>query len=210
MSATATAKKTRTTQTTKKAKKVDPDYRSLAPMEALVVQKALSKDGVSAAVRNAVGPTPSTSVDKKTGKPKHDFVDVEFTARFSASVRVSADGDRRATSNFLRKSLLAMILKRSGVQADWIEKNLPGIVMEILQMKKTEEEALFKSMPAFRDAMARVDAMIDELPRIPAKGQVSVKDVEISVVEYEQLDELPEVETRELPESAQLTIGLKE
>jgi hypothetical protein len=196
--------KTTSTLSTPSADADAPAHPGLTVLQQLLVSKALATKTIADEIRAQVAPTPHLGHTPKGRDKGHAYVPFDFTARFQGEVRIGGDTERKATCHFLRKALLALLLKRLGVQRDWIEANLPALIMEVVNMDKTEEEALFKSMPEFIEAMARVDKMVSELPRIPAKGAVSIRDLEVSAVETKVA--APSLPESDLPESALIAI----
>lgn len=147
--------------------------RTLGNRESLIVAKVFDNKETKEKLRAKVG---STGV----------YEPFDFTARFVGEVRIGRDYSRKATANFLRKSLLALLLKRLGAQREWIIENLPEIIKEVIELGEAEEEALFKSMPEFAEAMEHVEKMVANMKPIRAKGAVSLRGVTV-----EKLEALP-------------------
>lgn len=133
-------------------------------------------------------PTPSLSapeflalakaVDAKTSKAARGGISpgnhpVDFSVRITGTLTVREDTSKKATANVLRRSTLALVLHRAGVQREWITANLGSILTEVLALDSDAEEELLVRFPEIAAAFRHVDAIVADLPPIPVAGAVS-------------------------------------
>ncbi len=96
-------------------------------------------------------------------------------------LRVGHDTDKAPTSRIPVKAALALMLKRMGFQREEALDTLREVMEESLSMDKKATDDLLNEVGVTECETLLKQKVLDNLPRIPVKGAVSVKDVSLTV-----------------------------
>lgn len=160
------------------AKKLTPELAAdlvktaapaLSVIEACFISRALSGDKLKDAIDSLVADGTEGAVD--------------VTVRFQGHLARGEAGDKKATSRALRKATLALLVRRMGLQREAALDLLAEVLIEAQKLGEDAETKLLAEHPEIEEAFGRVDEMVDQLPRIPVAGRVTLSNVRVDKVE---------------------------
>lgn len=139
----------------------------LAPHEVLALQRGLSKKGLLEIVEALVG---------------NDFsAEVDFTVRVKGTIKRGSAGERKGTSQALRKVTLAVLVKKMGFQREQALKLLSEAILEAAQLSEDAEKKILEEHPEVEEAFGPAEKFYDSLPKIPTRGTINA-DVQVERV----------------------------